>query len=65
MKIYFPFGAGFGAAGGLLPLPPPEGLPVVLGALAGRVDVFDIMISFKVHVEAIKPYAKGSIFEFI
>lgn len=26
------FGVGFGGAGGLFPLPPPDGLPVVLGA---------------------------------
>jgi hypothetical protein len=30
------FGAGFGAVGGLFPLPPPDGLPVVLGAFGGR-----------------------------
>ena len=29
------FGVGFGGAGGLFPLPPPDGLPVVLGAFGG------------------------------
>jgi hypothetical protein len=39
--IYF---LGFG---GLFPLPPPEGFPVVLGALTGLgFDVFDIVTSF-------------------
>jgi hypothetical protein len=30
------FGDGFGGVGGLFPLPPPDGLPVVLGAFGGR-----------------------------
>jgi hypothetical protein len=36
---------GFGLAGGLFPLFPPEGFPVVLGALAG-LDDLAISISF-------------------
>jgi len=42
---YLPFGLG---AGGLLPLPPPDGLPVVLGALGGLVVPFAIVFSFKI-----------------
>jgi hypothetical protein len=37
---------GFGV-GGLFPLPPPDGFPVVLGALTGLgFDVLDIVASF-------------------
>lgn len=36
LNIYFPFG-------GLFPLPPPEGFPVVLGAFGGLFEDFDII----------------------
>jgi len=39
---YFPFGLG---AGGLLPRPPPEGFPVVLGPFGGLVVVFAIALN--------------------
>ena len=37
---------GRGLEGGLFPLPPPDGLPVVLGPFGGRVVVFVIMLEF-------------------
>lgn len=44
---YFPLGLGAGLDagfdGGLLPLLPPEGFPVVLGAFTGLPDVFAII----------------------
>jgi len=46
-KNYPPFGLGAGVglgAGGLLPLPPPDGLPVVLGAFGGFVVPLDIVL---------------------
>jgi len=39
------FGLGFGGAGGLLPRPLPDLLPVPLGALGGF-GRFDIIINF-------------------
>jgi hypothetical protein len=44
---YFPFGFG---EGGLFPLPPPDGLPVVLGALTGF-GFFAIFIRLRVKLE--------------
>jgi hypothetical protein len=40
-KFYLPFGLG-----GLLPLPPPDGLPVVLGALTG----FDVDLAIMMKI---------------
>jgi len=39
----------FGREGGLLPLPPPEGLPVVLGAFAGRGFEYNVSIEIKLN----------------
>jgi len=43
--LIYLFGLGFGDAGGLLPRPPPEGLPVVLGPLFG-LGFLAIIINF-------------------
>ena len=43
--FYLPLGFG---AGGLFPLPPPEGLPVVLGAFTGF--VFPLLIDDRMMV---------------
>ena len=48
--LYFPFGLGAGlGAAGLLPRPPPDGLPVVLGAFTGFEVPFVIKCFIRFH----------------
>lgn len=44
--VYLPLGEG-----GLFPLPPPEGFPVVLGPLGGRVVVLAIKCKYNLKIE--------------
>jgi len=49
LRVFYPLGLGAGLGlGGLLPLSPPDGFPVVLGPFGGLVPLFAIkIISFK------------------